>query len=71
VVATLALVIVAARTSSIAKDQKIQTCQIRVYASEQLSDSSSGFGGRGSQRRLAEELGKCVGLDPAVDDDTD
>ena len=71
VVATLALVVVAARTSSIAKDQKVQTCQIRVYAAEQLSDSSSGFSGRGSQRRLAQELAECVGLDPAVDEETD
>ena len=68
VVATLALVVVAMRASSIAEDQRVQTCQIRVYAAEQ-----GGFGsaGRESQRRLTEELAKCVGLDPEVDEETD
>jgi hypothetical protein len=67
VVATLSLVVVAARASSIAKDQKIQTCQIRVYAA-QRSDAS--FGGRDAERRLAQQLAECVGIDPANGDDT-
>ena len=65
VVATLALVIVALRTNSIAKDQRIQTCQIRVYASEQLA-GSGGFSGRG-QERLQRELAECVGIEPPVE----
>jgi len=67
VVATLALVVVAARASSIAKDQKIQTCQIRVYAEEQNESSSFDGGGRESQRRLARGLADCVGLDPPTE----
>ena len=70
VVATLALVFIALRTNSIAKDQRVQTCQIRVYAAEQLSDSGA-FSGRGSQRRLAEQLAECVGLETPVDDESD
>ena len=68
VVATLALVVVALRASSIAEDQRIQTCQIRVYAAEQ-----AGFGnsGRAAQQRLSDELAKCVGADPDADEDTD
>ena len=68
VVATLALVIVALRTNSIARDQRIQTCQVRVYAAEQSGD---GFSGRESQQRLARELADCIGLDPPADDSTD
>ena len=68
VVATLALVVVALRVTSIADDERIQTCQIRVYAAEQ-----SGFadGGRDSGRRLARELAECVGIEPEVDEETD
>ena len=68
VVATLALVIVALRTNSIAKDQRIQTCQVRVYAAEQGAD---GFSGRESQQRVAREFAECVGIDPPSDDSTD
>lgn len=67
VVATLALVVVALRTSSIAKDQRVQTCQIRVYAAEQGGSA----GGRDFQRRLAAELADCVGIEPAADEDRD
>ena len=68
VVATLALVVVAIRATSIANDERVQTCQIRVYAAEQ-----SGFGsdGRESGRRLAQELAECVGIEPEADEDTD
>ena len=68
VVATLALVVIALRTNSIAKDQRVQTCQIRVYAAEQggLGNSSPGSG-----RRLAQELAECVGIEPEADADTD
>jgi hypothetical protein len=58
VVATSALVVVALRASSIAEDERIQTCQIRVYAAEQ-----DGFTGRETQQRLARALAKCVGAD--------
>ena len=60
VVATLAMVVVALRATSIAKDERIQTCQVRVYAAEQSGFSS---GGRESGRRLAEKLAECVGVD--------
>jgi hypothetical protein len=64
-VATLALVVVALRTNSIAQDQRVQTCQVRVYAAEQgaLVNSS----GRQSQERIARALAKCVGLDATQD----
>jgi hypothetical protein len=68
VVATLALVIVALRTNSIAKDQRIQTCQVRIYAAQQNAD---GFSSRQSQQRLARDLAECVGIDPPVDDASD
>ena len=64
VVATLALVVVALRTNSIAKDQRVQTCQIRVYAAEQ---SDAGFSGREAERRLARKLAECVGIDPPAE----
>jgi hypothetical protein len=65
VVAALSLVVVAMRASSIAEDQRIQTCQIRVYAAEQ----AEGFSGRGSQERLARQLSECIGDDPSADDE--
>ena len=68
VVATLALVIVALRVGSIADDQRVQTCQVRVYAAEQ---SSFGSGGRQTQERLARELAKCVGVESPDDADAD
>ena len=66
VVAALSLVVVAMRASSIAEDQRIQTCQVRVYAQEQATSS---FGGRGTQERLARELADCVGDEPSADED--
>ena len=68
VVATLALVVVALRANSIAEDQRVQTCQVRVYAAEQ---AGFGNGTRASQRRLAERLAECVGAEPDVDEETD
>ena len=68
VVAALSLVVVAMRASSIAEDQRIQTCQVRVYAQEQATSS---FGGRGTQERLARELAECVGDEPSPDSGTD
>lgn len=64
VVATLSLVIVAMRTSSIAEDQRVQTCQVRVYAAER---STGSFGGRDAEHRLARDLAECVGIEPAGD----
>ena len=71
VVAALSLVVLAMRASSIAEDQRIQTCQIRVYAQEQATGT---FGGRGAQERIAQDLAECIGDDPsggAEDDNTD
>ena len=69
VVATLALVVVALRANSIAEHQRVQTCQMRVYAAETNLDAT----GRAGQRALAEQLAECVGIDPDTDadDDTD
>ena len=64
VVAALSLVVVAMRASSIAEDQRIQTCQVRVYAAEQ-----AGSFGRGSGERIAEGLAECIGGDPAGSDE--
>jgi hypothetical protein len=65
VVATLALVVCALRLSSIADDQRVQTCQTRAFAEEQLAGSNTG----GQPRRLGESLARCVGLDvPATDE---
>jgi hypothetical protein len=64
VAATSCLVLITLRLSSIADDQRVQTCQARAFASEQLADSGvGGSGGRQAQRLFAEELAKCVGID--------
>jgi hypothetical protein len=55
---------VALRTNSIAKDQRIQTCQVRIYAAQQGED---GFSGRQEQQRLAQDLAECVGIDPPAE----
>lgn len=55
VVATLALVVCALRLSSIAEDQRLQACQVRVYAEEQLAGSD--------RSSLRDRLADCVGVD--------
>lgn len=67
VAATLCLVVITLRLTSIAEDQRVQTCQTRVFASEQLADSDGRS--RAAQQQFARELAKCVGLDvPAAGD---
>jgi hypothetical protein len=66
VAATLCLVLITVRLTSIAEDQRVQTCQTRVFASEQLEDFD-GRAGRGAQRQFAQELAKCVGLELPAD----
>ena len=68
VVATLALVVVALRANSIAEDQRVQTCQIRAYAAEEGAFEATG---RSAQRRLAQRLAECVGIEPDAADETD
>ena len=68
VVATLALVIVALRTNSIAEHQRVQTCQIRLYAAEQAAFDQ---GGPEGQRILGRKLADCIGIDPESDEDAD
>jgi hypothetical protein len=68
VAATLCLVVITIRLTSIAEDQRVQSCQARVFAAEQLADSSGRIG-RGGQQQFARELAKCVGADvPAAGD---
>ena len=61
VVATLALVVCAIRLNSIAEDQRLQACQVRVYAEEQLvaQGRRSGL----STEQFRERFADCVGLD--------
>ena len=69
VAATLCLVIITIRLTSIAEDQRVQTCQTRVFAAEQMADFD-GPSGRAAQQRFARELAKCVGIDvPAANND--
>jgi hypothetical protein len=69
VAATLCLVVITIRLTSIAEDQRVQTCQTRVFAAEQLEDFD-GRGGRTAQQRFARELAKCVGAEvPAESSD--
>ena len=67
VVATLALVVVALRTNSIAEHERVQTCQIRLYAVERSAYDS----GREAQQRFGRTLAECIGLDPEADEDSD
>ena len=60
VVATLALVVCAMRLSSIADDQRLQACQVRVYAEEQID------GGR-DRSTLRERFAECIGV--GIEDD--
>jgi hypothetical protein len=62
VAATLCLVLITIRLSSIADDQRVQTCQTRVFAAQQLGDVD-GIGSRSLQREFARELARCVGMD--------
>lgn len=55
VVAALALVVCALRLSSIAEDQRLQGCQVRVYAEEQLAGSD--------RSSLRDRLADCVGVE--------
>lgn len=69
VVATLALIVCAIRLNSIAEDERLQACQVRVFAEEQVRSnppSSSRFSADRYQERLAE----CIGIE-IEDTDTD
>jgi hypothetical protein len=69
VAATLCLVLITIRLGSIADDQRVQTCQTRVFAAQQLGDLD-GAGSRSAQREFARELARCVGMDvPASSSD--
>ena len=70
VVATLCLVIISLRLSSIAEDQQVQSCQTRVFATQQFDDFR-GSSGRASQQRYARELAECVGVELPADADED
>ena len=70
VVATLCLVVISLRLSSIAKDQQVQSCQTRVFAEQQFDDFR-GSSGRASQQRYARELAECVGVELPADADED
>ena len=72
VVATLALVVVALRMNSIAQDQRVQTCEIRVYAAQE-DDRRELFGAeaREAEQRVADQLAECIGIEREADEDTD
>jgi hypothetical protein len=61
VVATFALVVCAIRLSSIAEDQRLQACQSRVYAEEQIVAQGRRAGL--STEQFRERFAECVGLD--------
>ncbi len=69
VVATLALIVCAIRLNSIAEDERLQACQVRVYIEEQ---ARAGRGGAaGANERFQERLSECIDLDPESDDTGD
>lgn len=61
VVATFALVVCAIRLSSIAEDERLQACQSRVYAEEQIVAQGRRAGL--STEQFRERFAECVGLD--------
>ena len=62
VVATVALVVCAIRLNSIAEDQRLQACQVRVYAEEQVLAQGGRRSGL-STEQFRERFADCVGLD--------
>ena len=64
VVATLALVVCALRLTSIADDQRLQACQARVFAQQQLSAPNARFNAGSDTFRAA--MGECLGVDPEL-----
>ena len=67
VVATLALVFCAVQLSSIAEDQRLQACQVRVYAEETIV--AEGDPARRGGATLRQRFADCLGVDVAPDDD--
>lgn len=61
VVATLALVVCAIRLTSIAEDERLQACQVRVYAEEQITAQGRRSGL--STEQFRERFADCVGID--------
>lgn len=61
VVATLALVVSAIRLTSIAEDERLQACQVRVYAEEQITAQGRRSGL--STEQFRERFADCVGID--------
>jgi hypothetical protein len=70
VVATLALIVCAIRLNSIAEDERLQACQVRVFAEEQLR-SNQPSSSRFSADRYQEMLAECIGIETdGTDTDT-
>lgn len=60
VVGTLALIVCALRLNSIAENERLQACQVRVFAEEQVNQPSSS---RFSADRYQERLAECIGIE--------